>query len=333
MRGLSMQVLITGGAGYLGSVLSQHLLCAGHSVVVIDNLLYGGRPLLSSAGSDGFKFVRGDIRDATKVRAACEGSEAVVHLAALVGDPACAQRPEYAREVNFGASLELIKVARAVGVKRFVFASTCSNYGRMADGSTLASEDHELRPVSLYAETKVAVERALMDRRAGHMACTILRFATLYGLSPRMRLDLTVNEFVMEMLTRRKLIVYGEEFWRPYVHVRDAARAIALVLNSAPSIVDRQVFNVGNTAENFRKIELVKLIGSRVGPAEIRFVHRAEDPRDYRVSFERIRARLGYQTTRTVVDGVDEIASAIENGLIDDPGDRSRHNATIAASV
>lgn len=328
-----MQILITGGAGYLGSVLAQHLLCAGHRVVVIDNLLYGGRSLLFLAGSDGFKFVRGDIRDAATVRAACKGSEAVVHLAALVGDPACAQRPEYAREVNLDASIELIQAARAAGVKRFVFASTCSNYGRMVDGSTLASEDYELRPVSLYAETKVAVERALADHPAANMAYTILRFATLYGLSPRMRFDLTVNEFVIEMLTRRKLIVYGKEFWRPYVHVRDAARAIALVLNSARSIVDGQVFNVGNTAENFRKIDLLELIGRRVGPVEIQFVHRVEDPRDYRVSFERIRACLEYQTTRTVVDGVDEIASAIENGLIDDPGDRSRDNATIAASV
>lgn len=328
-----MHVLITGGAGYLGSVLAQQLLCAGHNVVVIDNLSYGGRSLLFLAGTDGFKFVRGDIRDATKVRAACEGSEAVVHLAALVGDPACAQRPEYAREVNLGASIELIEAARAAGVRRFVFASTCSNYGRMADDWALASEDHELRPVSLYAETKVAVERVLLGRRAGDMAATILRFATLYGLSPRMRFDLTVNEFVMEMLTRRKLVVYGKEFWRPYVHVRDAARAVALVLKSSRPLVDGQVFNVGNTAENFRKIDLLELIGRRVGPVEIRFVHRVEDPRDYRVSFERIRACLGYQTTRTVANGVDEIASAIESGLIDDPDDRSRYNVSVATSA
>lgn len=328
-----MHVLITGGAGYLGSVLAQHLLCAGHSVAVIDNLLYGGRSLLFLAGVDGFQFVRGDIRDAAKVRTACERTEAVVHLAALVGDPACKQRPEYAREVNLGASLEVIQAAREAGAKRFVFASTCSNYGRMADGSALASEDHELRPVSLYAETKVLVERALLDLRAADMACTILRFATLYGLSPRMRFDLTVNEFVLEIVTRRKLIVYGKEFWRPYVHVRDAARAIALVLESPRSMADGQVFNVGNTAENFRKIDLLELIGRRVGLAEIQFLNRVEDPRDYRVSFERIRARLGYQTTRSVADGVDEIASAIEGGLIDDPGDRSLHNMSFAATA
>lgn len=328
-----MKVLITGGAGYLGSVLAQQLLCAGHSVVVIDNLLYGGRSLLFLAGADGFTFVRADIRDPLKVRAVCEGSEAVVHLAALVGDPACAQRPDYAREVNLEASLALIEAARAAGVQRFVFASTCSNYGRMTDGSALASEDHELRPLSLYAETKVAVERTLLDDRDGDMAATILRFATLYGLSPRMRFDLTVNEFVMEMLTRRKLVVYGKEFWRPYVHVRDAARAVALVLNSSRPTIDGQVFNVGSTAENFRKIDLLELMGRRVGPVEVQFVHRVEDPRDYRVSFERIRVCLGYRTTRSVADGVDEIASAIESGLIGDLGDPSRYNVSIAASA
>src|SRR5438105_3614819 len=157
-----MDVLITGGAGYLGSVLAQTLLSAGHRVVVFDRLMYSGLSLLGLAGVDGFRFIRGDIRDPSQVRNALRGIEVVVHLAALVGDPACANRSLDAMAVNLEASLQLAEAARAGGVPRFIFASTCSNYGRIADAAQLADEDHELRPVSLYAEMKVAVERALL---------------------------------------------------------------------------------------------------------------------------------------------------------------------------
>jgi nucleoside-diphosphate-sugar epimerase len=203
-------------------------------------------------------------------------------------------------------------------VKRFVFASTCSNYGRMRDTSTPATEEHELHPLSLYAENKVAVEQELLGRPANGMAATVLRFATLYGLSPRMRFDLTVNEFVLQMLVPRSLVVYGEQFWRPYVHVRDAASAIACVLAAPREGVAGQVFNVGDTGENYRKRDLVDIIGKRTGPAEVRYIAKQEDPRDYRVSFERIRSRLGYSITLRVPDGVDEIASAIESKTLVD---------------
>ena len=160
----------------------------------------------------------GDVRDSATVARAVEHVDAVVHLAAIVGDPACARDPEAARAINEHGSLQLIRSAQTAGVSRFVFASTCSNYGRMNDTSVLATEEHELRPLSLYAETKVAVERELLGHGASTMAGTVLRLATLFGVSPRMRFDLTVNQFVMEMLVHRKLVVYGERFWRPYVH-------------------------------------------------------------------------------------------------------------------
>jgi nucleoside-diphosphate-sugar epimerase len=185
----------------------------------------------------------------------------------------------------------------------------------MADTSVLASEDNELRPLSLYAETKVAVERQLLSNPV--MAATVLRFATLFGLSPRMRFDLTVNQFVMEMMVQRRLLVFGERFWRPYVHTRDAARAILAVLGSPADRVSGRVFNVGNTDQNFRKLDLIDIIQRRVGKGDIKFVSVAEDPRDYKVSFERIHNELGYETTRSVADGVNEIATAIEAGVLD----------------
>jgi nucleoside-diphosphate-sugar epimerase len=323
-----MKILITGGAGYLGSVLSLHLTKAGHDVRVLDSLLYGGESLLGLAGQPGFEFQRGDVRDPDAVKQALAGVDSVVHLAAIVGDPACARDPELTREVNLEASLALIAAARKSGVRRFVFASTCSNYGRMVDTSVLATEDSELRPVSLYAETKVAVERTLLDLPAQPMAGTVTRFSTLYGLSPRMRFDLTVNEFVMELMVHRKLVVYGEQFWRPYVHVRDAARAVAMVLESPAEQVAGQVFNVGDTRENYRKADLLQLMRARIPDAEVQSVPKAEDPRDYRVSFERIRSHLGYSITRRVPDGIGEIASALEAGLIENPKRPCHYNVT-----
>ncbi len=321
-----MRILVTGSAGYLGSVLSLHLLRAGHEVRAFDNLTYGGQPLLSMVGQDGFEFVRGDVRDESVVRAALRGIESVVHLAAIVGDPACAQQPDLARAVNLHASLDLIEAARVAGVDRFVFASTCSTYGKMADSSFLATEDHELQPVSLYAKTKVAVEHKLLDLPPDPMVITFLRFATLYGLSPRMRLDLTLNEFVVDLLVHRKLVVYGEQYWRPYVHVRDAARAIATVLAAPRDAVAGQVFNIGDTEENYRKLDLVQMIQKRVGEADVQFVYNDEDPRDYRVSFNRIRDRLGFTITKHVMDGVNEIVDAIEAGELDDLGNPLYYN-------
>jgi nucleoside-diphosphate-sugar epimerase len=321
-----MRILVTGGAGYLGSVLSQALIEEGHDVRVLDNLMYGGRPLLSMFGHPRFDLLIGDVRDSSIVERAVEHVDAVVHLAAIVGDPACAHDPEAARAINELGSLQLIRTAQASGVSRFVFASTCSNYGRMSDTSTLATEEHELRPLSVYAETKVAVELELLGEGAGTTAGTVLRFATLFGASPRMRFDLTVNQFVMEMLLHRRLVVYGERFWRPYVHVRDAARAVATVLSAPVDRVRSQVFNVGSTDENYRKVDLIDIISRRVRGAAVEFVSVADDPRDYKVSFERIRSILGFTPARSVSDGIDEVAHLIESGVLGNVNDPAFSN-------
>jgi nucleoside-diphosphate-sugar epimerase len=321
-----MTILVTGGAGYLGSVCSLLLLESGFRVRVLDNLMYGGESLLALTAHEGFEFVLGDVCDRCTVQAALQGVDAIVHLAAIVGDPACARQPSHAMAVNQRASLDVIVAAREENVRRFLFASTCSNYGRMKDTSEPATETGELRPVSLYAETKVAVERALLDGHMGQTSATVLRFATLYGLSSRMRFDLTVNEFVMRTLIERKLVVYGEQFWRPYVHVRDAASAIAIVLAAPVETVSGKVFNVGDTKENYRKIDLVDMVKKRVGNVLIEYVHKTEDPRDYRVSFEAIRRCLGYRITRRVEDGIVEIAKAIESGMLQQPGDPRYYN-------
>jgi nucleoside-diphosphate-sugar epimerase len=323
---MSKRILVTGGAGYVGSIVVDELLGRGHRVRALDSLLHGSVPsLLLAWGHPEFEFVHADVRDEDACRAALEGVVAVVHLAAIVGDPACARDPELARGVNLDATKRLLDDAAAAGVERFVFASTCSNYGRL-DGDSFATEEFPLAPVSLYAETKVGAEEAVLARAGNGLATCCLRLATVYGTSPRMRFDLTVNEFTREVALDRDLLVYGEQFWRPYVHVRDAAQAILLALDAPAESVSGEVFNVGDTAENYRKLDLVEILKQRFPQARVEFVHREDDPRDYRVSFEKVKAGLAFQARWSVPAGMDEIVELLDSGLLDDPYAQSYSN-------
>jgi nucleoside-diphosphate-sugar epimerase len=324
-----MNVLVTGGAGYIGSVAVRQLLEGGHTVRVVDALWEGAHGLRGLEQAERFSLFQGDIRSAAVVRKALEGMEAVVHLAAIVGDPACDRDPALTRQVNAEASLQLWDLSRRSGVSRFLFASTCSNYGRMRDPDAWLTEEAELRPLSLYARTKVEVERVLLGPSASEAPprC-VMRFATVFGLSPRMRFDLTVNEFTRELVLNRRLVIYGEQFWRPYVHVVDAARAIRLILESPSERVRGQAFNVGDTTQNYRKADLVELICARLGePAQIERVEKIEDPRNYRVSFEKVQRLLGFRITRTVPDGIREMMDAIRHGRLAEVGEASSGGA------
>jgi nucleoside-diphosphate-sugar epimerase len=341
--GMSDTVLVTGGAGYIGVCVCEELLAAGRQVTVLDALIHGQTHLARELERAGVALIESDLRDATARRAALAGAGAVVHLAAIVGDPACAHDPVLSDAVNVRGTHALIDDAREAGVGHMVFASTCSNYGRMADPSVAIDERGELWPVSLYAEQKVGVEQLLLaddagigeDTRGaaqaeiqpgGAMRTTCLRLATVYGVAPRMRFDLTVNEFTRDLWAGRPLEVFGERFWRPYVHVRDVARAVRAVLDAPPAQVDREVFNVGCSRENYRKLDLVEIIGEQLDTTGVSYVQRQEDPRDYRVSFEKIRRELDFQVTMTVADGVAEVVRALACGAIADPFDGAYRN-------
>ena len=317
--GQAATTLVTGGAGYVGAVVVNELLATGRRVRVLDALIHDQSSVASSLSERGADVMRGDLRELDARRAALEGVDAVVHLAAIVGDPACARDPETSYQVNVEATLGLVADAEAAGVERFVFASTCSNYGRMANPTVPIDEDGELRPVSLYAEQKVRIERMLLSDDLGRVSSTCLRFATVYGVAPRMRFDLTVNEFTRDLWAERRLEVFGEKFWRPYVHVRDAARAVVTALDAPQNTAAKGVFNVGRTDENYRKIEIVEEIRRQLGRGAVEYVHSEEDPRDYKVSFERIQHVLGFETTMTVPAGIAELVAALEAEHFGDP--------------
>jgi nucleoside-diphosphate-sugar epimerase len=231
-----------------------------------------------------------------------------------------------AHEVNVEGTRALVRDAARLGVRRFVFASTCSNYGRMADPTAPIDETGVLAPVSLYAEQKVAMEQALLGADDSAFEPVCLRFATIYGVAPRMRFDLTVNEFTRDLWADRRLEVFGEQFWRPYVHVRDAGRAVRTVLDAPAEQVASAVFNVGRSGENYRKLDLVEAIRKLTDRGEVAFVHREEDPRDYKVSFDKIRSILGFETEMTVPDGIAEVLDALESSRFGDPFDGHYRN-------
>ena len=315
---MGSRTLVTGGSGYIGALLVQELRAAEHEVCVLDSLLHGQEEIAAEQERAGVRVIRGDIREPEARAQALRDAETVVHLAAIVGDPACARDPVIADEVNVQATRALLADAERAGVRRLVFASTCSNYGRIADPAVPITEEGQLRPISLYAEQKVGIERMLLGGANGY-AATCLRFATVYGVAPRMRFDLTVNEFTRELWSDRELEVFGERFWRPYIHVGDAARAVHAVLQASPERVAGAVFNAGRSQENYRKLDLVEQIQRQIDRGRVSYVHREEDPRDYKVSFEKIRTELGFRTSMTVPTGIAEVISALDAHAFGDP--------------
>ena len=305
------KVLVTGGAGYIGCVMVRQLLDKGYSVRVIDSLKWGGESLFDLITNNDFELQKGDIRNIEDVREALINVNYVIHLAAIVGDPACSKFSDEAKETNWDGSVNLFEECEKLGIERFVFASTCSNYGKMKDSDSYVKENSELNPVSLYAELKVKFENYLLDKKNSSNICsTALRFSTVYGFSPRMRFDLTVNEFTRNMVLENFQEIWGEQFWRPYAHVDDLCRASILVLESEKSKVKSQVFGVGDTKENYQKGMIIREINKLVD-GDIKYVAKDEDPRDYRVDFSKIKNELGFSISKTVPDGIKEIKTRL----------------------
>jgi nucleoside-diphosphate-sugar epimerase len=311
-------VVIVGGAGYVGSVLVPELLHAGAEVRVLDQLVYGnGYSLAPWLDHPRLRFQRGDLRNSDDLAQAAQGATDLVLLAALVGDPICQTYPQLAREVNETGAKRVVDRLDDLGIARFIFTSTCSNYG--IHESSLATEGSDLKPQSLYSRTKVATEHYVLER-ALELNCVVnvLRIATAYGLSPRMRFDLTVSHFAWELASGRPLEVYDADTWRPYCHVRDIAKAVMTVLSAPDDDVRGEVFNVGDTAQQFTKRMIVDEVRKHLAEVSVLFGEGDTDPRNYRVCFDKILMRLGFRCNHTVQDYLTRLTSAVQAGFFPD---------------
>jgi len=313
----SQRILVTGGAGYVGSHVTRLLLERGYHVRVLDKLAWGRESLTDLASNPRFELAVGDIRHVEDLVESVAGCDGVIHLAGIVGDPACALDLDTTYSINLEATQVIVDVAKYRKVRRFVFASTCSVYGAAED--YWLNEGSLINPVSLYAETNLQSEDIILRGfRFSDTVPVILRFATVYGASARMRFDLVVNIMTAKAVTEGTVKVYGGEQWRPNVHARDAARAALACLEGAEKKVKAEIFNVGATDQNYRIRELGELVAAQVPGARVEVMGDSPDLRSYRVSFDKIRHVLDFECERRVEDGVREIAAMLGDGRFPD---------------
>ena len=308
------RILVIGGAGFIGSVLTRRLINRGYSVRILDNLLYDNFSSISDIEfNEEIDFIEGDFLEPKTLATALNGITDIVLLAALVGDPICSKYPEQAIQINQNGTIELIDTLKNYPINKLVFASTCSNYG-IHDGIQAATEDAELTPLSIYAETKVAVEKYLMRQRGKlEYAPTILRFATAYGIGQRTRFDLTINHFTRDLALGNKLTVYDEDTYRPYCHINDISDAIISVLEAPRSLIDFQVFNVGSNIDNHSKRGVIEIIKKYLPEASVEYGQNGNDPRDYRVDFSKIESVLNFEPKHSAHTFIADLIDAINN--------------------
>ncbi len=331
-------VLITGGAGFLGSMLCGDLLRLGYSVTVLDDLLYGGESLLAYISHPRFRFVKANVCEPRTLRTSIDQKmaipEAIFHLAGIVGFPACqAVGRQVAWKYNVEATERVFDQAVGLGVERFIFASTYSNYAT-SHPDIPATEESPLSPQSLYAETMVGAEKFLIAQTDSPCAPLVFRMAHLYGLSPRPRFDLIVNQFVWEAFSKRDLLIYQRGYSRSFMHVRDAVRGLILGLQSELQNIKGQIFNLGSIAGNLSKDKIVEVILKRLPETTVRYkdLTFGGDMRDFHISYKKIQEILGFETYFSIDDGVREVLEALRSGIIDNPKDQRYRNARFIVS-
>jgi nucleoside-diphosphate-sugar epimerase len=312
------KILIIGGAGYIGTILTDHFINAGHHVRSLDLFLYkNNHCVLPYLGREGYELMYGDLCDPSVLEKALIGITDVVLLAGLVGDPITKKYPEASRTINDVGIKNCIDQLNGLGLAHLVFVSTCSNYG-LIEGDQLADENFELKPLSLYAKSKVATEQYIMGLKGKvDYTPTVLRFATAFGVSARMRFDLTVSEFTRELALGRELLVYDANTWRPYCHVRDFGRLIDKVIKAPAGQVAFEVFNAGGEVNNYTKQGIVDAILEQIPKAKVTYKEKGVDPRNYKVDFSKVKRILDFEPIYTVPDGIKEVLDAFENHVFD----------------
>ena len=307
-------ILVTGGAGYIGSVVIPKLVEQGYSVIVYDSLIYGKDGISDLIKEKKIELIIGDIRNYSLLEESLENIDCVLHLAAIVGEPLCKKIPDAAHQINELSTSSLIQACKKQNVKRIIYASTCSNYGSSTE---LANETTPVQSLSLYSETKVKSEAMILNSKNNEFASCVLRFATAFGLSPRMRFDLLLQELIRDAIVDKKIVVFGPNYWRPLVHVNDIANACLKVIESSDELISGEIFNVGENEENYTKIKIAELIQKYYPATSIEIQELKVDPRNYRVSFDKIKNNLGFLITKTVSDGIQENLDEINNQNLD----------------
>ena len=320
-------ILLIGGAGYIGTVLSSHFLTRGYKVTVLDDFTYNNQfAVIPFLGEKGYRLVKGDMNDPGILEQASKDAEDVILLAGLVGDPITKKYPVESGLINDKGIKHCMDYFSDKKINKLIFISTCSNYGLIKENE-LADENFDLNPLSLYAKAKVSNEKYLLDKKGNaNYTGIVLRFATAFGLSPRMRFDLTVSEFVRDLFFGSELLVFDENTWRPYCHVRDFSRLIERVLNSDDSIVNYEVFNAGGEVNNYTKKMIVETILEYIPDGNVKYSDKGSDPRNYRVSFEKVKKTLGFEPEYTVKDGIMELIDGLRKGIYADSlDDKNRY--------
>jgi nucleoside-diphosphate-sugar epimerase len=313
------KILLLGGAGYVGTVLTAHLLKRGYKVRALDNFIYENEFAVQPYfGDPDYEFMKGDITNENDLQKAVKGVTDVVILAGLVGDPITKKYPEASEKINTQGVQNCINFLNGKGLDKVIFISTCSNYGLIREDE-LADENFKLNPLSLYATAKVGAEKCLLGMKGeADFTGTVLRFATAFGLSPRMRFDLTVSEFIRDLFFGKELLVYDEHTWRPYCHLRDFSRLIELIIESEKDKVNFEIFNAGGEVNNFTKKMIIDEVLKHVTNGKVIYNKEGSDPRNYRVSFKKVKDVLGFEPKFIVEDGIKELVEALKVGLYAD---------------
>ncbi|MEL6673497.1 MAG: NAD-dependent epimerase/dehydratase family protein [Bacteroidota bacterium] len=308
------RIMVTGAAGYIGSILARKLLDLGYEVVIFDDLIYGNTAI-ADLEHPSLTVVKGDLKHVEDITAALDGVDSVVHLAGIVGDPACALHPLTTLEQNVHSTATLASICKYHQINRFVFASSCSVYGT---GDEILTEESDLNPVSLYARDKINSENVLKNLKDENFAPTFMRMGTIFGLSPRPRFDLAVNVLTAFAVRTGKFTIFGGDQWRPFVHVEDAATSYIKALQAPIENVHGEVFNVGSNGQNWKIEDVGYKLKELMPHTEMVISGEDTDKRDYRVNFDKITNVLGFEITKTVEDGIREFEKfLIENEDVD----------------
>jgi nucleoside-diphosphate-sugar epimerase len=322
------KILVIGGAGYLGAVVVDSLVDKGYSVRILDNMIYGDKSLRKHFENENVEITNGDIRHLEIITPSIRDVDAVIHLAAVVGDPASKVRPEQTVETNYLASQVIASACKVGGIKRFIYASTCSVYGV---GDAILDESAPLNPVSLYARTKISSEESIMAISDSSFMPTIMRMSTLYGYSPRMRFDLVVNTMTMTAFCEGQITVFGGNQWRPLLNLYDAAEAYLKVLNADLHVVGGKIYNVGSEEQNYRIADVAALVAKGIKEQTgkdipIKIEGENIDVRDYRVSFKKIQNDLDFNVKHTIPEAAGEIWQKLDTKEIKDPKQKVYYN-------